>query len=200
MMEFYEKLQILRKQKGLTQEELAQRLYVSRAAVSKWESGRGYPNIESLKAIAQLFSVSIDELLSGDELLTIAEEDNQKKEAQARDLAFGILDASVMLFSVLPLFAQKTDTVIQAVSLFALTTAAPYMRIIYISLVVGMTALGAVTLALQSCQQQFRITYTLSLLLNVVGVLLFIIGLQPYAASELLLFLVIKGLLLLKRV
>jgi transcriptional regulator with XRE-family HTH domain len=47
-MEFNEKLQELRKQKGLTQEELAEKLYVSRTAISKWESGRGYPNIESL--------------------------------------------------------------------------------------------------------------------------------------------------------
>ena len=47
-MEFNEKLQILRKQKGLTQEDLAEKLYVSRTAISKWESGRGYPNIESL--------------------------------------------------------------------------------------------------------------------------------------------------------
>ena len=44
-MEFNEKLQELRKQRGLTQEELAERLYVSRTAISKWESGRGYPNI-----------------------------------------------------------------------------------------------------------------------------------------------------------
>ena len=46
-MEFHEKLQELRKQKGLTQEELAESLYVSRTAISKWESGRGYPNIDS---------------------------------------------------------------------------------------------------------------------------------------------------------
>ena len=42
-MEFYEKLQELRKSRGLTQEELAEMLYVSRTAISKWESGRGYP-------------------------------------------------------------------------------------------------------------------------------------------------------------
>ena len=41
-MEFNEKLQELRKQRGLTQEELAEKLYVSRTAISKWESGRGY--------------------------------------------------------------------------------------------------------------------------------------------------------------
>ena len=59
-MEFNEKLQHLRKENNMTQEQLAERLYVSRAAVSKWESGKGYPNIESLKAISKLFSVSID--------------------------------------------------------------------------------------------------------------------------------------------
>ena len=65
-MEFNEKLQQLRKRRDLTQEELADQLYVSRTAVSKWESGRGYPNIDSLKAISKYFSVTIDELLSGD--------------------------------------------------------------------------------------------------------------------------------------
>ena len=72
-MEFNEKLQELRKSKGLTQEELAEKLYVSRTAVSKWESGRGYPNIDSLKEISMFFSVSIDELLSSEKLLFIAE-------------------------------------------------------------------------------------------------------------------------------
>ena len=46
-MEFNEKLQQLRKKSGLTQEQLAEQLYVSRTAISKWESGKGYPNIES---------------------------------------------------------------------------------------------------------------------------------------------------------
>ena len=61
-MDFSEKLQNLRKQHGLTQEELAAKLFVSRTAISKWESGRGYPNIDSLKEISKFFSVSVDEL------------------------------------------------------------------------------------------------------------------------------------------
>lgn len=76
-MEFNEKLQELRKNKGLTQEELAEALYVSRTAISKWESGRGYPNIDSLKEISKFFSVTIDELLSGEKLLSIAEKENK---------------------------------------------------------------------------------------------------------------------------
>ena len=47
------KLQELRKQKGLTQEEVASSLFVTRAAISRWESGRGYPGIDSLKEIAK---------------------------------------------------------------------------------------------------------------------------------------------------
>ena len=74
-MELNEKLQELRKQKGITQEELAEALYVSRTAVSKWESGRGVPSIDSLKAISKYFSVSIDSLLSGEEILEIAGDD-----------------------------------------------------------------------------------------------------------------------------
>lgn len=90
-MEFNEKLQELRKQKGLTQEALAEALYVSRTAISKWESGRGYPNIESLKAISKYFSVSLDDLLSSDEVLSIAEEDNKQKEKHFRNIIFGLL-------------------------------------------------------------------------------------------------------------
>ena len=55
-MEFNEKLQELRKRKSITQEELAEELYISRTAISKWESGRGYPNIDTLRAISKYFA------------------------------------------------------------------------------------------------------------------------------------------------
>ena len=71
-MEFNEKLQALRKSRGLTQEELAEALFVSRTAISKWESGRGYPSIDSLKEISKYFSVTIDELMTGEKLISIA--------------------------------------------------------------------------------------------------------------------------------
>jgi len=74
-MEFNEKLQKLRIKENLTQEELAEKLYVSRAAISKWESGRGYPSIDSLKAIAKYFHVTIDELICTEEIVDLAEKD-----------------------------------------------------------------------------------------------------------------------------
>ena len=65
------KLQELRKGRSMTQEELAEALFVSRTAVSKWESGRGYPGIDSLKAISRFFSVSIDELICPEGMLSV---------------------------------------------------------------------------------------------------------------------------------
>ena len=63
MMEFNNKLYSLRKQKGFSQEELANRLNVSRQTISKWEVGESTPDMENLVAISELFEVSLDELV-----------------------------------------------------------------------------------------------------------------------------------------
>ncbi len=63
-MKFNENLKYLRKQAGLTQEQLAEKLDVSRQAITKWESGQSLPDIENLKEISYIFSVSIDSLVS----------------------------------------------------------------------------------------------------------------------------------------
>lgn len=55
----------LREKKGLTQAELADRLFVSDKTVSKWENGKGYPDITLLEPVAQVFGVSVTELISG---------------------------------------------------------------------------------------------------------------------------------------
>ena len=195
-MEFNEKLQALRKQKGLTQEELAGLLYVSRTAVSKWESGRGYPNIDSLKAISKFFSVTIDELLSGEEALTIAEEEHQQKQQSLCDRICGLLDCSIALFFFLPFFGQSTDGAIQSVSLLALTEVTPYLKAAYFAVVIAIVLLGILTLALQNCSCAFwvRNKRRLSLSVNAAGVLLWIIGRQPYAAASAFVFLAIKAM------
>ena len=63
-MRFNNKLKVLRKQYNLTQEELAERLDVSRQAITKWESGDGMPDIDNLKQIAELFETTIDDLVA----------------------------------------------------------------------------------------------------------------------------------------
>lgn len=194
-MEFHEKLQQLRKQAGLTQEELAAKLYVSRAAVSKWESGRGYPNIDSLKAIARFYGVTIDALLSGGEALTIAEDDHRKKQARFRELVFGLLDCSAITLLFLPIFGQEAGGSIQAVSLLSLTAIASYLRIAYFTIVLGIMGCGILTLA----PWEWKHKTVLSLGLNALGVLLFIISRQSYAAVFLFIFLAIKALILTKK-
>lgn len=66
-MIFSEKLQLIRKSKGLTQEELADNLDVSRQAVAKWESGQVYPDISNLIGISNLFNVTVDYLVRDQE-------------------------------------------------------------------------------------------------------------------------------------
>ena len=200
-MEFNQKLQELRKQKGLTQEELAEQLYVSRTAISKWESGRGYPNIESLRAIAKFFSVTLDDLLSSDEVLTIAEEDNKQKEKLFCDLTYGLLDLCVALLLFLPFFANKTEEAVQSVSLIALDGVQPYLKIAYLAVVISMIVMGVLTLALQNVKTAawVKSKTTISLILGAISVLVFIISSQPYAAVFAFALLAIKALMLIKR-
>ena len=68
-MIFSEKLQLIRKSKGMTQEELAENLDVSRQAVTKWESGQVYPDISNLIQISNLFNVTVDYLVRDQECM-----------------------------------------------------------------------------------------------------------------------------------
>ncbi len=77
-MIFSEKLQLIRKSKGMTQEDLAEKLAVSRQAVAKWESGQVYPDISNLIQISNLFNVTVDYLVRDQECMVSYEntEDN----------------------------------------------------------------------------------------------------------------------------
>lgn len=200
-MEFNEKIQQLRKQKGLTQEELANALFVSRTAVSKWESGRGYPGIDSLKRIAEFYGVTVDELLSGDQVLTIAKEEQTQTKGHFLDLAYGLIDLSGILLFLLPLFAEKSGDKISAVSLLGLSSVSVWLQIAYFAVVLGMMGMGALILALQNWQNRVWVKWKslLSFTISVVGVLLFTMGLHPYAAVFLLVLGVVKGILFLKK-
>ena len=199
-MELGEKLQELRKQRGLTQEELAAALFVSRTAISKWESGRGYPSIDSLRAISRFFSVSIDNLLSTDEALAIAGEECEQQKRRYFSLSYGLLDCGAAMLLFLPLFGQAAEGVVREVSLLALTGVSPWLKAVFIALVTATALLGVAALALQSVSHSLwtRCRTGLSLLLSSAGVLLFILTRQPYAAVLLFAFLAAKAWLLLK--
>jgi transcriptional regulator with XRE-family HTH domain len=72
-MTFGEKLKKARKEAGLSQEQLAEKLSVSRSAVAKWENDKGMPDIQNLKALASLLNTSIDYLLDDDSVVNFSE-------------------------------------------------------------------------------------------------------------------------------
>lgn len=202
-MEFHVKLQQLRKQRNLTQEELAQALFVSRTAVSKWESGRGYPNIDSLKGISKQFSVSIDDLLSGEELLTLAESEQKEKAGNMRGFLFGILDCMTGLLFFLPLFAQTFGDRVLTVPLLSYTDGREhaYVFAIYVSAIALSAVFGIAQLILRNWQQKTwqRAKITASLFLSVFLIAFTMANRQPYPGVFLLFILVVKGAVLLKK-
>ena len=103
-MELSEKIQKLRKEQGLTQEQFAEQLFVSRTAVSKWETGRGTPSMESLKQIANLFHITLDQLLSTEEVVVIAENENKENMKRFASYIDGIINLSALLGLLLPLY------------------------------------------------------------------------------------------------
>lgn len=199
-MDLSHKLQELRKQKELTQEELAQILFVSRTAISRWESGRGYPSIDSLKAIAAFFSISVDELLSGEELLAAAENDGRQKQQYIYDAVFGMLDCAIALLFFAPLFGQEIGNIVYHVSLLQLAAHPWYINVPYTAIILSTILCGIAMLALQNCTASLWVKHkrTLSLSLSACGCFFFMISLQPYAGTLCFLFLLIKGVLLLK--
>lgn len=115
-MEFNKKLILLRKDRGLTQEQLSEKLYISRVAVSKWESGRGFPNLRALVNISRFFEVPIDELLSGEEMISHTERDNRLRLNKLMTFVFGILDLFAGSFIFLPLYGKQGMNVINMVN------------------------------------------------------------------------------------
>ena len=196
-MEFNQKLQELRRQKGITQEELAKELYVSRTAISKWESGRGYPSIDSLKAIAKFFSVTVDELLSSSEAIVIAEENEKQKERTLRDLIYGLIDISVLLLVFLPIFAERNSEMINSASLISLNKVSAYLKISYFVIVFALSIYGILELAMQNVKLKFWVKSKnlISIGLSAFAVLLFTMSLQPYPALYVFILLSIKAVI-----
>ena len=192
-MEFNEKLQELRKNKGLTQEELAEKLFVSRTAVSKWESGRGYPSIDSLKEISRFFSVTVDELICPEEILSAAQEEKQALAGRTVSFLSNALDLLTAIALFLPGFGNG-NAAPAAVTLFGLTGVHTWVKITFLILI-GLTALnGLCGLILLRFDRPVWNKHRLvtGMALSVLGVAVFIAARQPYAGSFFFALLIIK--------
>ena len=197
-MEFNEKLQKLRTNENLTQEELAEKLYVSRTAISKWESGRGYPSIDSLKAIAKYFHVTIDELIGGEEIVTLAEQDIKESNKKYTTLLCGILDCLMVLLLLLPVFVDGGTEKVTSVSMMGMTGTSAWLKAAFI-VVTGLTATnGFCAVIISSFDKPIWDKHRMvtGMALSVIATMLFILARQPYAGIFTLCLLVTKGILL----
>lgn len=197
-MEFKERLQSLRTSKKLTQEELAEKLFVSRTAISKWESGRGYPSIDSLKVISEFFGVTIDELIGGEEMVTLAEQDIKESSKRYTTLICGILDCLAVLLFLLPVFGNGSGG---SVVLLAITGVGAWLKAVFI-VTAALTVLnGFCTVVISNFGRPVWDKHRLvtGMILSILGTTVFILARQPYAGVFCLCLLVIKGFLVMKR-
>ena len=194
-MEFHEKLQELRKNRKLTQEELAEILYVSRTAISKWESGRGYPSIDSLKQIALFFNVTIDDLLSSEKLLTIAKQENDSNIKKMCEFMFGIVDICLIFMVLLPLYPYEINDYVYSINLFDYHSMnSIFYWIFYILLIF----LGMITIYSVHKNKEFKIA-DLSIVLSIALILLLALTRQTYATCFAFLLFIIKLMLFFKQ-
>ena len=197
-MEFNEKLQELRKSRGLTQEELAEILYVSRTAVSKWESGRGYPSIDSLKEISKFFSVSIDDLLSGEKLLSIAEKENKTNIKNICELIFGIVDLFSVALIILPLYPNEIDGFVYSVSLLDYTKISSMNITVFWILFLLLFTAGIAKIVSVKLKKNSEILTWISIILNIITVIFLALTRNGYAVIVAFIIFVVKSLILLR--
>ena len=196
-MEFNEKLQELRKSRSMTQEELAEALFVSRTAISRWESGRGYPSIDSLKEISRFFSVTIDDLICSDEIITVAENDRKEFVCKFVSLICNALDILMAILLFIPAFGNGRDSP-ETVSLFGLSGINPWVKTVF-AVIIGVTILNGicgVIIAHFNEPVWNRQRLVTGIVLSILAVLVFMATRQPYAGIVCFAFLVIKGFLI----
>ena len=201
-MEFGEKVQKLRNQNKWTQEQLAEKLYVSRTAVSKWESGKGYPNIDLLKDVAKLFNKTIDELLSSEEILDIAKIENTSNMKRTNNLVYGLLDIISVLFIFLPLYARRTENFVYSVSLVSTNDISYMIKILCIIIlsIISVIGLAENVLYFIDNKKMQRIINRLSLVVQTFSILFFAIARQAYLTAIVFILLIIKILIIAKNV
>ena len=195
-MDFGEKLKALRTERGLTQEQLAARLYVSRTAVSKWETGGGSPNLDSLQVVARLFDVSVDDLLSTDDLIVLARDERRSTARSSGMLSFGLLDVLAVVFAFIPLYGVDDGSLVRMANLadygasvdfgasFAAMAAA----------VVSLMFMGAVEIVLAAVgsRRAARIVALVGFAVQALAVVLFASTMQPYATTLMFVLLLAK--------
>lgn len=186
-MDFGEKLKALRTERGLTQEQLAAKLYVSRTAVSKWETGGGSPNLDSLQAVARLFDVSVDDLLSADDLIVLARDERRSTARSSGMLSFGLLDVLAVVFAFIPLYGVDDGSLVRMANLADYGASVDFGAsfAVMAAAVVSLMFMGAVEIVLAAVgsRRAARIVALVGFAVQALAVVLFASTMQPYATT-----------------
>ena len=194
-MELSKKIKQIRNGNKLTQEQFAEKMLVSRTAVSKWENGTCYPSIDSLKYMSKIFNVSLDKLLSSEEILEIAKTENQSNISKYNGLLFCLLDIVRIIFIFLPLYSYKTNDFIYSVSLFNSNDLGVTLKIIFMLIFIIFLVLGIIELIFNYKDNNGVIT-KISLFLDVTSIFILIFTKQPYVIALMFVIFIIKIIML----
>ena len=197
-MELSEKIQKLRKEHNMTQEQFAEKLFVSRTAVSKWETGRGMPSMESLQMIAKLFHITLDELLSTEEIVVIAESENKENIKRFASYMDGIINLAALLALLLPLYKVEDNGFFYSIPLYQL---GGWQGLVFWIAPIIMILCGIVELLLTGREQEKRIGIisTVGTIAHVSAITLLIVSGHPYPTVLMFFLFALKGVLLLKK-
>lgn len=197
-MELSNKIQKLRKKNNLTQEQLAEKLFVSRTAVSKWETGRGTPNIESLKLIANIFNISLDQLLSADEIVVIAEIENKENIKRFSSYIDSLINLSALLALLLPIYKVEENGFFYSVPLYQFGN---WQRFIFWILPIIIAVCGILQIIfLHREKENFKnITNIIAVTAHICEIFLLIFCGQPYPATLFFFLFVIKFAFFMKK-
>lgn len=189
-----------RKAKGYTQKQLSELLGISDKTISKWECGRGYPSIDSLKEISTFFSVTIDELLSGEKLFSIAEKENKSNMHNLCSILIGTIDLFHFLLIVLPLYPKSMKEYIASVNLFGYIETSAFNRMVYWVLFFLLMLIGAAEIIVTQLkiEKVYKLVIAFSMLLGIAAVLFLALTGETYATALAFLLLVLKAGLYMK--
>ena len=190
-MELSKKIKQIRNGNKLTQEQFAEKMLVSRTAVSKWENGTCYPSIDSLKYMSKIFNISLDKLLSSEEILEIAKTENQSNISKYNSLLFCLLDIVRIIFIFLPLYSYKTNDFIYSVSLLNSNDLGLTLKIVFMLIFIMFLVLGVIELIL-NFKGNNRLLNKISVFLDVISIFILLFTKQPYVIALMFVIFIIK--------
>lgn len=155
-----------------------------------------------MKEISKYFSVTIDELLTGEKLISIAEKENKSNIQKLCDLLIGIVDLFSFILIVLPLYPNPINGYIYSVNLFAYTETASFNRLIYWIMFLALVIAGAVKIFITqfNINKGQKIVTGISIVLSILTILFLAMAKEAYAITFAFLLFVVKGILLFKHI